>query len=101
MSTTAKRSKKKAHRLNSRVNLRIKSAEKQRLAQGAALAGQSLTDFMISASMAAAENLLASRTHFKLSDANWRKFNEMLDRPARDLPGLKKLFAKPSVLPEE
>lgn len=97
----APKSSKRRKTSSARVNLRINAAEKRRLKEAATLSGQNLTDFVLTTSLTAADMLLASRTHFKISEENWIKFNEMLDRPARDLPGLKKLFSKPSIFTAE
>ena len=39
------------------------------------------------------------QTRFTLSAAQMKALNKALDAPARELPGLKRLFAKPSVFP--
>lgn len=41
--------------------------------------------------------ILADRTRFVLDPSDWERFNEALDRPAQENPGLAKLFAKPSI----
>ncbi len=56
-----------------------------------------LTEFMIKASQAAAENALAERNRFVLSPEKWREFNAALDAPAREIPELRKLLTEPSV----
>jgi uncharacterized protein (DUF1778 family) len=39
----------------------------------------------------------ADKTEFVLSEEQWRAFTEVLDQPARHLPGLEKLLREPSV----
>jgi uncharacterized protein (DUF1778 family) len=53
-----------------------------------------LTEFMVKASQAAAETALADRTRFVLSADKWREFNAALDAPARQIPALRRLFAR-------
>jgi len=42
-----------------------------------------------------AERLLADRTRFVLSPAQWRRFTAALDRPPRKIPELVELFRRP------
>jgi uncharacterized protein (DUF1778 family) len=34
---------------------------------------------------------------FELDAAHWERLTELIDRPAQQKPGLKKLFARPSI----
>jgi uncharacterized protein (DUF1778 family) len=58
---------------------------------------RTLTDFVVDAAVLEAERLLADRTQFVLAPEHWDQFVAALDRPPRDNPGLRKLFAEPSV----
>lgn len=69
--------------------------------QAAEASQRSLTDFVVDAAVLEAERLLADRTQFVLSGKDWDRFIELLDRRPRDNPGLRKLFAEPSVLTAE
>jgi uncharacterized protein (DUF1778 family) len=42
-----------------------------------------------------AERVLADRTRFVLSPAEWRIFVAALDRPAHEIPALVELFRRP------
>jgi uncharacterized protein (DUF1778 family) len=83
---------------SARVNLRIHPQVKAILVQAARLQRQRLTEFMVAAALNAAEIAVAERTRFVLSPRKWRQFNAALDLPPRQIPALRKLFSKPSVL---
>jgi len=44
-----------------------------------------------------AEAALADQTRFVLNEKQWKLFMEALDRPAKEKPRLRKLFAEPHV----
>lgn len=44
-----------------------------------------------------AKNILTEQTNFNLSPEKWEEFCKILDRPAQDKPGLKKLLTEPDV----
>jgi len=46
----------------------------------------------------AAEVALADQKHFELAPAQFARFAEALDRPAKVIPSLRNLFAQKSVL---
>lgn len=69
--------------------------------QAAETSQRTLTDFVVDAAVIEAERLLADRTRFVLAANDWRRFVELLDGRPRDNPGLRKLFAEPSVLSGE
>ena len=81
-----------------RVNLRVAPALKSNLLKAAKASGRSLTDFVLDAAVATADDVLASRTTFVLSPKDWRKFNDLLDAPPRDIPRLRRLFKEKSIL---
>jgi uncharacterized protein (DUF1778 family) len=58
---------------------------------------QSLTDFVVQAARAVAEDTLADRRVFRLDEAAWDEFVEMLDRPARPIPELARLQSSATV----
>lgn len=71
--------------------------ETRRLVERAVQAsGSNLTDFAESSLVLAAQRVLADRERFMLSEraaAEWEAINS---RPARELPGLQELMARPS-----
>jgi uncharacterized protein (DUF1778 family) len=58
---------------------------------------QPLTDFVVQAARVVAEETLADRRVFRLDEAAWNGFVEMLERPARPVPELARLLSSDSV----
>jgi uncharacterized protein (DUF1778 family) len=58
---------------------------------------QPLTDFVVQAARVVAEDTLADRRVFRLGEAAWDEFVEVLDRPARSVPELGRLLSSASV----
>lgn len=79
-----------------RVNLRVAPALKSNLLKAAKASGRSLTDFVLDAALASADEILATRTTYALSPNNWQKFNALLDSPPRAIPRLKRLLKEKS-----
>jgi uncharacterized protein (DUF1778 family) len=84
-------------RVAARINLRVDARVKTMLVRAAKMHQVKLTEFMIKASQAAAENALSERTRFVLPPEKWREFNAALDAPAREIPALRKLLNESSV----
>lgn len=55
------------------------------------------TSFVRMAAVAEARRVLADRTSFQLDEPDWKRFMELIDRPAVVPQGLRSLFSKPSV----
>ncbi len=83
-----------------RWNLRVSGDENDLVREAAGLSGEGLTGFVRDAAVQEARRVLADRRAFLLGDSDWRRFNEMLERPARVPAGLRELFSKPSVFDE-
>jgi uncharacterized protein (DUF1778 family) len=58
---------------------------------------QPLTDFVVQAARAVAEDTLADRRVFRLDEGDWAAFGEMLERPARPVRSLAQLLSSDSV----
>ena len=80
-----------------RWNLRVERDEDEVVRAASKAAGTSYSNFIRGAAITEAERVLADRTHFVLGDDEWRRFNELLDRPPRIPSGLQDLFSRPSV----
>jgi uncharacterized protein (DUF1778 family) len=76
----------------SRWNFRVAAEADDVVRRAASVSNQPLTDFVLQAAVNEAERVLADRTRFELDPEAWDRFNEMLDRPVQDKPGLAKLF---------
>jgi uncharacterized protein (DUF1778 family) len=84
-----------------RWDFRVEPDADRLVRQAADASQRTLTAFVVDAAVLEAERLLADRTRFVLSSEEWDRFVELLDRRPRDNPGLRKLFAKPSVFETE
>lgn len=90
-----------ARRKEDRLELRLEPANRRMLDEAAAASAMSTSAFVLSHATTAAQEVLADRTSFVLSDDRWDAFIEMLDRPAQSFPDLAAFLARPSVLGEE
>jgi uncharacterized protein (DUF1778 family) len=70
------------------MNLRIDPSVDEQIRKAAATEGVSVSEFVAEAAKAAADRTLADRAQFTLDSTAWERFCELLDRPARDVPGL-------------
>ena len=89
---------KRATAKSQRINFRASADEERLIRLGAEKRGEKVTRFIVQSACAAAEVALADQKHFELAPAQFARFAEALDRPAKVMPGLQKLFAKKSVL---
>jgi uncharacterized protein (DUF1778 family) len=80
-----------------RFQLRATAREERLIKVAAERQGVNVTDFILSAAREKAEVALADRTRFVLPPEKWREFLKVLDRPAREKPRLRKLFAEAHV----
>jgi uncharacterized protein (DUF1778 family) len=80
-----------------RWDLRVAEHEDELVRAAAAACELNLTGFVRHAAFAEAQRVLADRRRFALSDSDWERFNEMLERPPRVPAGLRKLFSQKSV----
>jgi uncharacterized protein (DUF1778 family) len=88
-------------RAKERWDFRVAPATDRLVRQAAEAAERTLTDFVVDAAVVEAERLLADRTRFVLEPEQWDRFVELLDRAPQENPGLRRLFAKPSVFSAE
>ncbi len=80
-----------------RWNMRVAEDVDAIVRMAAEQTDQPLTDFVVQAARAVAEDTLADRRVFRLDESAWDQFVEILDRPARPLPELARLLASASV----
>jgi uncharacterized protein (DUF1778 family) len=85
-----------ARRKNARLAVRLTPDQDALIRDAAAITGQSLTDFVMTAAVTRAEDTLADRRVFRLSDYAWREFTAILDQPARSIPELTELLKEPA-----
>jgi uncharacterized protein (DUF1778 family) len=77
-----------------RVHLRVAVGDDELFRSAAAAAEESLSQFLVESGRERAERVLADRTRFVLSPAEWRAFTAALDRPAREIPQVVELFRR-------
>lgn len=82
----------------SQIHLRTPPRTKTLLTLAAELSGAAnLTDYILRAAVDRAQADLIGQQTFALKKGPWHTFSKRLDAPARDLPRLRKLLAKPDV----
>jgi uncharacterized protein (DUF1778 family) len=84
-------------RKDDRLELRLEPQRREVLDEAAAASGMSTSAFVLSHATAAAHEVLADRTLFRLPAERWDAFVGMLDRPERRVEGLAAFLAGPSV----
>jgi uncharacterized protein (DUF1778 family) len=94
MTTAVKRGISKSQR----INFRASALEERLIRLGAETSGQQLTRFIVQSACSAAEMALADQKHFQLAPAQFARFADALDRPAKVIPALQRLFADKSIL---
>jgi len=80
-----------------RIEIRLASAEKERIRQAAILSHLNISEFVLRAVRSVADETLASQTRFVLSEDQMNAFNAALDQPAQSIARLRELLKKPSV----
>jgi uncharacterized protein (DUF1778 family) len=81
-----------------RIDVRASSSVKQLLQEAARSCHKNVSEFLLDAGVIAANQALADRRHFVLSEDQWLAFQEAMDRPVQAKPRLKKLLSEPGVL---
>lgn len=77
-----------------RVQLRLDARSKKKLERAAAFAGESMTDFVLSHALDAADRLLAEHEVITLSDPDWQVFYDALLNPPEPNENLKRAFRR-------
>jgi uncharacterized protein (DUF1778 family) len=83
-----------------RLGLRTSDRQRSILAAASRAEGSTISEFVLKYATRAAENVLADRRAFLLSESQWAAFTDVLDRPPRNLPRLRTLLETPTVLDE-
>ena len=77
---------------------RASTPMKQLLQEAARVAHKNVSEFLLDAGIIAANQNLADRNRFELSDEKWLAFQAALDQPVSAKPKLKKLLSEPGML---
>lgn len=78
------------------MELRTTDEERALIDRAVAASGTDLTEFVIAHASEAARRILADRTAFELDPEALEAWEQLNDRPARELPGLAALLKRPS-----
>jgi len=81
-----------------RIEVRTTPTVKALLQRAATFSHKNVTEFLLEAGIRAAEEALVDRRMFRLDDAQWQAFQDVLDRPVQSKSRLAGLLAKRSVL---
>lgn len=84
-----------------RLELRLQPAQRRLLDEAAQATAMSTSAFVLSHATAAAQSLLADRTHFVLPDERWDAFVALLDRDEQPMVELAEFLARPTVFRDE
>lgn len=78
-----------------RLSIRATEPEKAILAQAARVRHTNVSQFVLQASLDAANAILVDQTDFRLSPEQWEAFCQRVDAPPKDIPALRQLFSEP------
>lgn len=98
---TIARPAKKAAKKKGRLELRLQPAQRRLLEEAARASAMSTSAFVVSHATAAAQRVLADRTHFVLPGDRWEAFVSLLDRDEQPMLGLAAFLARPTVFDGE
>lgn len=80
-----------------RLSIRASGAQKHALRTAAELRHTTMSQFVLEASLAEADRILAQETTLRVSDEEHAWLCELMDRPTRDLPELRRLLSEKPV----
>jgi uncharacterized protein (DUF1778 family) len=79
----------------SRLSIRATEPQKAILAEAARVRHTNVSQFVLQASLDAANAILVHQTEFRLPPEQWEAFCERLDAPPKVVPALQRLFSEP------
>ncbi|HUA40509.1 MAG TPA: DUF1778 domain-containing protein [Streptosporangiaceae bacterium] len=85
-----------ARRRSRRLELRTTPEEREIIDRAAAASDTGLTEFVVSSAVTTAQRVLADRDRFELDTAAAEAWEALNARPARELPGLRRLMERPT-----
>jgi uncharacterized protein (DUF1778 family) len=89
-----------SRRRSRRMDLRTTPEERELIDRAVAATGTDLTDFVVTHAYDAARRVLADRNRFELDPATLKEWEALNARPARELPGLRRLMDRRSPFSE-
>lgn len=81
---------------DSRLNIRTSAKQDTLIRTAAEAQNKSVSEFMLDSATAAAEDVLADRRFFAITEESWQAFEAALDRPAVFKPSLAELLHEDS-----
>jgi uncharacterized protein (DUF1778 family) len=81
-----------------RIAVRASHEQRRLIAEASRVTATTMSDFVLRASIARAEDVLTDRREFRLSPDRWDAFVSLLDRPPVEKPRLRRLLTEPSIL---
>ncbi len=81
-----------------RIAVRASQQQRELIALASVEAKTTVSDFVLTATLARAHDVLAERRAFTLSSEQWDVFVALLDQPTTDKPRLRRLLTEPSVV---
>lgn len=80
-----------------RLSIRATELEKAILAQAAQARHMNISQFVLQASLEAANAILVEQTEFRLPPDQWEAFCQRFDAPPEVIPALQQLFSEPEL----
>jgi uncharacterized protein (DUF1778 family) len=77
-----------------RMHIRLDALSKQKLERAATYAHKSLSEFVLSQALAAADEVIREHETLTLNQADWEVFLDALEHPPRPSARLKQAFAE-------
>jgi uncharacterized protein (DUF1778 family) len=81
-----------------RIAVRASQEQRELIALASVEAKTTVSDFVLTATLERARDVLAERRTFVLPPEQWDAFVALLDQPATDKPRLRRLLTEPSIL---
>ena len=78
-----------------KLDLRLSSSDKRILEAAASVSNRSVSEFVRDSALSRANEMLADRRTFLLSQSKWAEFQADLDAPTRDNPRRQRLLTEP------
>ncbi len=79
------------------LNIRTSAVQKAKLSEAARLQNMNVSQFVLSKSLDAAEEVIADQRLIRVSKGEYDWLVAKLEEPPRDIPQLSELFSRPSV----
>jgi len=89
-----------SRRRSRRMDLRTTPEERELIDRAVAETGTDLTDFVVTHAYDAARRVLADRDRFELNASALKEWEAINARPAREIPGLRRLMQRRSPFAE-